>query len=285
MNAAFNAGRHFRHRRFFLCIALGAIAIYLLVTLIFVCLEDRLLYHPVRAGDRWIDPPPSFEYSDVDMWIADGTRIHGRWYPHEGAKGVVLYCHSRAGNLSLALPLEAVKEWQREIGESVFTFDYPGYGRSEGAANEPGCYAAASAAYDWLTQDQRVPAQNILIVGRSLGAAVAVDLASRKPHRALVLISPFTSFPDVAQHDYPFLPAGWLAHNRFDSLSKIGRCSRPVLVVHGTRDHTVPFEQGERLFAAANEPKRFVRVEGANHGDAVLVDFFPKLKQFLIENS
>jgi uncharacterized protein len=272
-------------RRFLLRLAIGAAAIYVLVTLLFMALEDHLLYHPVRADNRWIDPPDDCAFLDVYLKISGGIQIHGRWYPREGAKGAVLYCHSRAGNLSLALLPEAIKEWQRETGNSVFIFDYPGYGRSEGSPSEDGCYAAADAAYDWLVRNQQVAAHNILIVGWSLGAAVAVDLASRKPHRTLVLISPFTSFPEVAQHDYPILPARWLAHNRFDSLGMIGQCTRPVLIVHGTHDRTVPFTQGERLFAAAKEPKRFVKVEGANHGDAVLVGFIDALQEFLAESA
>jgi pimeloyl-ACP methyl ester carboxylesterase len=268
-------------RKYLVRIVIGAPAIYVLVTLIFMALENRLLFHPVRASERWIDPPAGCRFEDVELHTRDGTKVHGRWIPCDGANGAVLICHSRAGNLSLALPPDQVQEWQREIGQSVFVFDYPGYGRSDGAPSEAGCYAAADAAYEWLTQNRPVRAEDIVIVGRSLGAAVAVDLASRKPHRALVLISPFTSFPDVAQHDYPFLPARWLAHNQFNSLAKIGACRRPVLIVHGMRDHTVPFAQGERLFKAANEPKRMVRVEGANHGDAVLAGFFGELHRFL----
>jgi fermentation-respiration switch protein FrsA (DUF1100 family) len=278
---AVSAGARSRIKRFAVRMAIAAPVIYLAITLIFMALEDRLLYHAVRATDRWVDPPADCVYEDVELRTADGTRIHGRWYPWAAAKGAVLMCHSRAGNLSLDLLPEAIREWHRELGESVFVFDYPGYGRSEGEPSEAGCYAAADAAYEWLTQNQRVPAENLLIVGRSLGAAVAVDLAARRPHRALALISPFTSFPDVAQHDYPFLPARWLAHNQFDSLGKIGQCSRPVLIVHGTRDHTVPFAQGKRLYAAANEPKRFLRVDGANHGDRVLAGFFEELRRFL----
>ena len=118
-----------------------------------------------------------------------------------------------------------------------------------------------------------------------LGAAVAVDLASRRPHRALILVSPFSSFPDVAQSHYPFLPARWLVHNRFDSLGKIGNCTAPLLIVHGTRDSTAPFAQAEKLFAAAGNPKRLVPVEGADHSDSVMAGFFPIVRQFLLDTA
>jgi fermentation-respiration switch protein FrsA (DUF1100 family) len=250
---------------------------------VLVALEDRLLFHPAPAARRWAGPPPGVAVQDVAFQAADGTRLHGRWFPCPDARGAVLVCHSRAGNLSLELSPDALSGWQHEVGVSVFVFDYPGYGRSEGRPSEAGCYAAADAAYDWLTR--RVAAQDVLIYGRSLGTAVAVDLAARRPHRALLLVSPFTSLPAVVQRLYPVLPARWLMRNRFDSAAKVGRCSRPVLMVHGTRDHLVPFAEGERLFEAANEPKRFVPVAGAPHGDPVLAGFFPEVRRFLADTA
>src|SRR5205823_5649823 len=112
---------------------------------------------------------------------------------------------------------------------------------------------------------------------------VAVNLASRRPHRALVLVSPFTSLPDVALSHLPFLPVHSLMHNHFDSLARIGSCTRPVFVVHGTHDRLVPFALGERLFAAANAPKRFLPVVGAHHGNCLPVAVFPALRCFLAE--
>jgi fermentation-respiration switch protein FrsA (DUF1100 family) len=249
--------------------------------LVLVALEDRLLFHPTPAARHWAEPPAGFEVQDVAFQTADGMPLHGRWFPCRGARGAVLVCHSRAGNLSLELSAEALAGWQRELGLSVFIFDYPGYGRSAGRPSEAGCYAAADAAYGWLTR--RVAPQDVLIFGRSLGSAVAVDLAVRRPHRALVLVSPFTSIPAVVQRLYPVLPARRLMRNRFDSAAKIGRCPRPLLVVHGTRDRLVPFAEGERLFAAANEPKRFRPVPGARHDDSVLAGFFHALRRFLGE--
>jgi hypothetical protein len=248
-----------------------------------VALEDRLLFHPAPAARRWAKPPPGFEVEDVAFQAADGTRLHGRWFPCPGARGAVLVCHSRAGNLSLELSASALAGWHREVGVSVFVFDYPGYGRSEGRPSEAGCYAAADATYHWLTQ--RVAAQDVLIFGRSLGTGVVVNLTARRPHRALVLVSPFTSLPAVVQRLYPVLPARRLMRNRFDSAAKVGRCSRPVLVVHGTHDRLVPFAEGERLFAEAGEPKRVVPVAGARHDDSVLAGFFPAVRRFLAETA
>jgi fermentation-respiration switch protein FrsA (DUF1100 family) len=169
------------------------------------------------------------------------------------------------------------------LGISVLIFDYPGYGRSDGTPTEAGCYAAADAAYHWLTQTMKVPPEQLLLYGGSLGGGVAVDLASRHPHRALILVKTFTSIPDVAQSVYPWLPARWLVHNRFDNLEKIGRCPRPLFVAHGTADRLIPFAHGQRLFEAAAEPKRFLRMAEIDHNDGLSGDFFPALRVFLDE--
>jgi hypothetical protein len=140
----------------------GAVAVLL-------ALEDRLLFHPVKALDRWIDPPTGCAVEDIYLTTEEGLRIHGRWWPCEGAKRGVLFCHSRSGNVSLAFPPEAVAQWHREMGAWLFVFDYPGYGRSQGSPSEAGCYAAADAAYTWLTEAQQIKPRDLLIVGRSLG--------------------------------------------------------------------------------------------------------------------
>jgi fermentation-respiration switch protein FrsA (DUF1100 family) len=245
-----------------------------------MALENWLVYHPVRASQDWVEPP-SDRIQDVELHTAEGTPIHAWWCPYEGARGAVLYCHGNAGNLShrgstlLAL--------QRSLQQSVLIFDYPGYGKSGGRPSEAGCYAAADAAYDWLVRQQKILPRDILLYGGSLGGGVAVDLASRKPHRALVLLKTFTSTPDVAQSLYPWLPVRWLMRNCFDNLGKIHLCKQPVFIAHGTTDAVVPFVQGERLFAAANEPKAFLSMEGVDHNDPVTPDFFVELQKFLAQ--
>jgi pimeloyl-ACP methyl ester carboxylesterase len=256
---------------------------YLATSAALLAFEDRLLYHPVRADQRWDGPPPGYACEDVALVAAGGTRLDARWFPRPGATGAVLICHSRAGNLSFALKPHEIAGWQG-CGFSVLVFDYPGYGRSEGRPTEGGCYAAADAAYDWLTRSRGVPPESVLLFGRSFGTAVAVDLAARRPHRALVLVSPFTSIPDAAQAQFPLLPTG-LARNRCDTRAKVIRCEQPTLIVHGTRDRLVPFELGERVFEASRARKRLRAVEGADHGDAVLAGFFPALREFLAETA
>jgi fermentation-respiration switch protein FrsA (DUF1100 family) len=259
-------------------LAAGVVIAYLCVLAALMVMEDRLVYHPIPAAEEW-RAAPNERVQDVELHGADGTRLHGWWYPQEGARGAILFCHGKYGNVSQYG--KTILELGQGLGESVLIFDYPGFGRSEGRPSEAGCYAAADAAYDWMTREQQVPAERVVLYGESLGGGVAVDLASRRPHRALVLVKTFTSLPDVGQNLFPWLPVQWVMRNRFDSLAKIGRCERPVFVAHGTDDDLVPFALGQRLFAAAREPKAFFPVQGAGHNDGLEGAFLPELQQFL----
>jgi fermentation-respiration switch protein FrsA (DUF1100 family) len=261
---------------------LGVVAAgYLGVLIVLLALENVFVYHPTRAADEWL-VPPNPRVQDVELHTPDGTLIHAWWCPPEHwqpGQGAVLYCHGNAGNLSHRG--DGITRWHEQMGQAVLIFDYPGYGRSTGRPSEAGCYAAADAAYDWLTQTQHVPPERVLLYGGSLGGGVAVDLASRRPYRALVVVSTFTSIPDMAQKQFPWLPARWLVRNRFDNLAKIGRCRRPLFVAHGTADRMIPYRMGERLYAAADEPKQFFPLEGYDHNHAPGPDFYAALREFL----
>jgi fermentation-respiration switch protein FrsA (DUF1100 family) len=252
---------------------------YVGIIIVLLLLENYLVYHPTRAANDWRDPPDS-RVRDIVFPSADGTKLHGWWFPQENAEIVLLYCHGNAGNISHRSEMMAA--WNRHMNCSIFIFDYPGYGKSEGKPSEDGCLAAGEAAYNWLVNEAGVKPDRIILYGKPLGGAIATDLASRRPHRALVLFAPFTSMPDMAQKLYPWLPARWLIRHKYDNLSKIVHCTKPVFIAHGDRDSLVPISQGERLFAAANEPKRFYRMAGQDHFQAPNDPaFFAALRQFL----
>jgi fermentation-respiration switch protein FrsA (DUF1100 family) len=125
----------------------------------------------------------------------------------------------------------------------------------------------------------------VIVVGRSLGGGPAADVASRHACRLLVLHSAFTSFPDLAQEKYPWLPARWLVRNRFENLAKIARIHEPVFIVHGTMDAMVPFHHGEELFAGAPGPKRLHLLSGRGHNDELDAACFDDLRGFLDETT
>lgn len=252
------------------------------VLLVLLALENRFIFAPTRAAEDWEPPPPDLDIQDVELTSADGTRLHAWWMtprdwrPEQGA---VLYCHGNAGNLSYRG--EQLRRWRDLMRLAVLIFDYPGYGRSEGKPSEAGCYAAADAAYDWMTSVKAIAGERIILYGGSLGGAVAVNLAARRPHRALVLVSAFSSVADMARLRFPWLPARWLLRTRFDNVCTICTCCRPVFIAHGTADRVVPFAHGERLFAAANEPKEFFAMPDHDHHHTPPPEFYEKLRQFL----
>jgi pimeloyl-ACP methyl ester carboxylesterase len=239
---------------------------------------ETTLVHSPRGGPESWEPKPTDRIEDV-TFSADGRTVHAWWLPPPSPeRPVVLYCHGKGGNLSNRG--RVMTELQHRLGCGVLQFDYPGYGKSDGFPTEPACYAAADAALDWL-QAADIPADRVVLLGESLGGGVAVELASRRDCRAVVLVCTYTTLPAAAATRFWFLPCDALMSNRFDSVAKLKRVKCPVLVAHGTADDRIPFAQGEALFAAANEPKRFVRLDGCGHGGWNCLAFFTAAREFV----
>jgi fermentation-respiration switch protein FrsA (DUF1100 family) len=240
--------------------------------------EEALIFFPARypEGD-W--QPEGLAFEDARFSSADGTRIHGWYLPHEQPRAVVLFCHGNAGNVSHRA--EMLRVLHDGVAVSVLAFDYRGYGRSAGKPNEAGVLADARAARAWLARRAAVDPSEIALMGRSLGGAVAVDLAAHEGARALVVESSFTSLADVAAYHYPWLPVRWALRTRLDSLGKIAAYHGPLLQSHGTADTIVPYRLGRRLFEAANQPKRFVTLPDLDHNDPQPAEYYRALIRFL----
>ena len=179
------------------------------------------------------------------------------------AAPAILYLHGARWNLTGSA--SRIERW-RKLGFNVLAVDYRGFGKSSDVApTEALAYEDAETAWDYL--GKLAPGKRRFIVGHSLGGAIAVELATRRPDAAgLVLEATFTSVRDMIDHQpWGWLPVGLIITQEFDALSKIPKVRVPILIVHGTRDNVVPFEMGEKLFAAATAPKRFIRVEGGSH--------------------
>ena len=261
---------------------LRALAVaYLGVLLVLALLETTFVFHPVRAAQEWL-PPPIDEIQEIDFLTADGAKMHGWWLPCPDSERTVLYFHGNAGNLSHrgnSVKLRAL------LDAAVFIIDYPGYGKCAGSPTEAGCYAAGFAAYDWLCKTQTRDPKQILLYGCSLGGGVATELATQREHLALILVKTFTSAPDVGARWFPWAPVRWIMRTRFDNLQKIGAVRTPVFIAHGDGDDVIPYEHGERLYAAANEPKQFLRLPGQNHNDPLAAEYFEGLRKFLRDQS
>lgn len=257
--------------RFVLLFYVGAV-------LLLLGFENSLVFFPTKyPGGEW--QPHGFQPEDAYFTAADGTKLHGWYVPVEDPVAVVLFCHGNGGNLTHREDL--MWAMQRYVGASVLVFDYRGYGRSEGSPSEQGVLSDARAARAWLAQRTGIAEKDVVLMGESLGGAVAVDLAANDGARALVLEDTFSSLPDVAAVHYPWLPVRWLMRSRLDSLAKISKYHGPLLMVHGDADSIVPYALGEKLFAAANEPKQWIREPDYDHNDPRSTEFLDQLKKFL----
>tara|TARA_R110002072_G_scaffold303099_1_gene493509 strand:- start:240576 stop:241490 length:915 start_codon:yes stop_codon:yes gene_type:complete len=240
-------------------------------------LDELLLFQPTRyPNGNW--KPDQLDFSDAWMTSKDGTRIHGWFCPNEQPKAVLLYCHGNGGNL--AGRESTLRFLQKEMGVSVLIFDYRGYGRSEGKATVAGAIADAKAARTELAKLAKVNEADIVLMGRSLGGAIAIQLAADAPPRGLIVESSFSSLREVASEHFPKL--AWLvARNRLDSGQAIALVGCPLLQSHGDADRVISCESGRRLFAAAKHPKRFITLTGLGHNDRPTLEYYEAMADFL----
>lgn len=260
--------------------------------------EDKLIYFPSKYPDGFWDvgslPAREGEtfpiIEDCYFETSDGIRLHG-WYcsPYRRVEGesvpvpaemVLLWFHGNAGNISYRYDM--IREMV-QLPVQVFILDYRGYGKSDGKPTEQGLYLDARAAWEYLTVERQVPPRQVIIFGKSLGGAPAVDLASQVEPAGLIVQSGFTSAADMAAAVMPFLPHVFL-RTKMDSIGKIQRVRCPKLFIHSRSDEVVPFELGYRLYEAAPVPKQFYEVKGAHHNSTYLVGgkpYFDSIRSFI----
>lgn len=251
------------------------------VGVILYVMQPKFLYDPVQEipynpGELDID------FEDVVFESSDGLRLSGwyipapagtthRDYPEkERTKGpapTILFCHGNGGNMMHCL--DSINIFYN-FGLSCFIFDYRGYGQSQGKPSEVGTYLDAEAAYKWLTREKKIPPDNIIIFGRSLGGSIAAYLASKVKVGALIVESTFTSYADIGKKFYPYMPVRWFASFIYRTIDYIKDVHCPLMLIYSRNDEVIPFDFGLELYEAANEPKKFVEIFGS-HNDGFLV--------------
>jgi len=241
--------------------------------------QGRMLYMP--SADIILTPAQAgLTFEDVEFQAADGVRLHGWYIPAREARATLLFCHGNAGNISHRL--ESILIFHR-LGLNVFIFDYRGYGKSSGRPDEMGIALDAEAAWQWLAQDKGLDSAQLIIFGRSLGGAIAAELARTRPAAALILESSFTSYVAIGRAHYPWLPVRAIAQYRYATVEKVSSLRMPILIVHSAEDEIVPFSHSRELFAACTEPKYFLEISGG-HNDGFLVsekEYVQGLERFI----
>lgn len=269
------------------------------------------LYHPAHGYDL-LPTDYGIPYEDISFTAEDGASLHG-WLttanvssrskaavvphmdiplllepvipscsplPPSSLPLTVVVFHGNAGNL--ANRIQKLRIF-RQLGVDVLLFEYRGYGRSRGRPTERGTYLDGQAAVDWLSR-RGVPLERMVFYGESLGCAVALETALRRPPAALILDSGFTSTIAMGKAVFPFLPVRLMVSFHYDNLSKVPMLKAPLLVMHSPDDDIVPYRMGRALFEAAPEPKRFVETRGDHNGGFLETpNWAESIRAFLLE--
>jgi len=241
------------------------------------CIEGQFFY----PDQRVYSTPAQFGLQAQDLWFAneDGSRLHAWWLPaaQQPARGTVLHAHGNAANISNHLPLVA---WLPGAGYNVLSFDYRGFGRSEGKPTLDGVVADARAALAAARRQPGVDAQRLIVLGQSLGGATAIRALAQDAAgvRLLIIDSAFSSYAGIARDAVrgsawslaaPLASAALPGRDK-DPVTAIATLRMPVLVLHGELDAVIPVEHGQRLHDAAHEPRRLLRIAGGEHIDALM---------------
>ena len=250
-------------------IAAASVACLIIMLLLIWTLQRRMIYFPLGE----VPPPGEGGLSHVEpvhFTTADDVELSAWFLAIAGGtpRATMIVFNGNAGNRSHRVELAAALH---RHGLQVLLMDYRGYGGNAGVPSERGLAADARAARAYVAGRPDVDPSRLIYFGESLGAAVAVDLASEYPPAALILRSPFTSLSDVGRYHYPFLPVRLLLRDRYPSLDRIRQIDAPLLVIAGDQDRIVPLEQSRRLYDTATEPKELLVVAGADHNDLALL--------------
>ncbi|HEX8287970.1 MAG TPA: alpha/beta hydrolase [Pyrinomonadaceae bacterium] len=238
-------------KRFVISLVLIPVFVYLGLSVLVYFYAERLIFQPQTPLYR-----DSSEI--IKLTTSDNEKISAKFYENPNARYVILFSHGNAEDIG---GLDSILKDFQKSDFAVFSFDYRGYGTSEGAPTEEKAYRDIEAAYAYLINELKFPPEKIIAHGRSLGGAVAINLASRKKSGGLIVESSFVSAYRVLTkiQIFPF--------DQFQSIKRIRDVNCPVLIIHGRKDDIVPFWHGEKLYAAAKDPKFSFWIDTAGHNN------------------
>ena len=222
--------------------------------------ETRLVFSAERS--RVVSPVADRDL--IELTTADGIELDAVTLAAGRPTDYwILFCPPAAGTIHGRLQSQLAT--LQSLGYNVFAFDYRGFGRNPGTPTEAGLYDDALAAYRYLTGELGVPPSRVILAGRSLGSAVAVELGTRVPSAGLLLLSALDSVPAAASRLYRWAPVHWLASHRFDSLTKADRVGGPVVMVHALNDRLIPMHAARELFSRFPQPKVMLEARGGHN--------------------
>ncbi|HYG88432.1 MAG TPA: alpha/beta hydrolase [Azospirillum sp.] len=240
-------------------ILIGLVLYAVLVSALYAMQRPMIFRADLAPTPPALNSVPGFQ--EVHVRTEDGLDLRSLYRPAEGDRPTLLFFHGNADGLSGAL--QATSGLVRH-GYGIFLLEYRGYARNPGKPSEDGLYADGRGALRWL-DEHGVSSARIVLAGNSLGSGVAVELAASHQVAGLVLISAYTSLPDVAAAAFPFVPVRLLMRDRFDNIGKLSRVKAPILILHGTNDLTIPHSHAVALAGEAGPRGKLETFPGLGH--------------------
>lgn len=251
--------------------------IYLAVLFLLFIFQRSLIYFPAPADQL----PESFYHPFEKIYIPshDGLEIKSWIAKGNPEKKTIVFFHGNAGNATQRMAMMNVLI---DAGYTVVLAEYRGYDDNPGKPSEQNIKSDADKLIEYLLKNETAE-KDIVLMGRSLGTGAATYLASKFDVHALVLISPYTSLPDIAASTYPVFPVRLLMHDKFDNKNIIGDVTAPIIMFHGDNDRIIPIRFAQRLFEAAGKTKQFHRLPNSGHNDLDMNSINEKIIEFILD--
>ena len=245
-----------------------ALVLFYLIAMIAIYFAQALFIYAPQMPTREIVATPDdigLEYENLNLSTKDDETINAWYIPAKSStlrkQKTVLFLHGNAGNISHRL--ETIKLYNR-LELNLLLFDYRGFGISTGKPSEKGTYIDADTVWQYLIGVRKLQAEDIIIVGRSLGGAIAAELAEKVSPAMLVLESTFTSMTEISAKHYPFMPTGWIVKDEYETKLKLKDIHCPIVFIHSKNDEVIPYEHSQYNYSVANEPKLFIDIRGGH---------------------
>jgi len=244
------------------------------------CLINRMAFYPDREVLPADQLPPNVR--EVRLRTIDQIEIQAYLLESQSSERILIYFHGNAGNISHRIP-DLLKINSFDI--NVLGVGYRGYGTSRGKPSERGIYIDGKAALEYVTKELGYDLADVIILGRSIGATVAIHVSQDIDLGGLILVTPLTSGREHARISLSGI-FSLLAGGSFNSIGKIENVVCPILIVHGTEDNVIPIEMGRKMFESARAEKRMVEIEGGGHNDLSTIYgtmYWPPIHEFIMQ--
>lgn len=242
-------------------IGLVLVSFYLLLVSMLYLLQEKFLFLPSELPQEYTYQFAA-PFEEFNLTAKDGAQLNAIHFKREDAKGVILYFHGNAGDLSR---WGEIATYFAHLKYDVIIMDYRTYGKSTGKLSEQNLFEDAQMFYEHTLQ--HYTEDEIIVYGRSLGTAIATHLSAHNKPSKLILETPFYNLYDVAKSRFPFLPLKLLLKYKLESNEHIKKVTCPVTIFHGTDDSIVPYDSGKKLFEEITSKKKFVTIDGGEHNN------------------